>query len=79
MSRAVLDHTDRAHPSDGGKVRFMVRSGGYVMCRRPRLSPFVMTEAEWRRLPAFNQETFDAYRAAVRTPTTPPDGEGRHD
>lgn len=53
MSRAVLDHHDRAHPSDGGKVRYMTRSGGYVMCRRPRLAPFVVTEKEWRNMPPF--------------------------
>lgn len=55
MSKAVLDHTDRAHPHDGGKVRFMVRSGGYVMCRRPRRAPYVMTEKEWRKLPAYEE------------------------
>ena len=65
MSRAVLDHQDRAHPTDGGKVRFMVRSGGYVMCRRPRAMPYVVTEKEWRALPVFDQASYDEYRAAV--------------
>lgn len=50
-------HADRAHPSDGGKVRFMTRSGGYVMARRPRCVPFVMSEKEWNRLPAFEEAT----------------------
>lgn len=65
MSRAALDHQDRAHPSDGGKLRFMTRSGGYVMCRRPRCMPYVMSEGDWRKLPAFDQEAHDSYRAAV--------------
>lgn len=44
----------------------------------------MIDHAELKRLaeaatPAFNQETFDAYRATASTPTTPPDGEGRHD
>jgi hypothetical protein len=32
------------------EVRFMVRAGGYVMCRVPRCVPFIMTEKEWRKL-----------------------------
>ncbi|WP_169307286.1 hypothetical protein [Chitiniphilus eburneus] len=32
------------------KIVFMCRSGGYVMCRRPRAMPFVLTEKEWRNL-----------------------------
>lgn len=28
----------------------MTRSGGYVMCRRPRCIPFILTEKEWGKL-----------------------------
>lgn len=59
MSRAILDHTDRAHPSDGCRVRFMVRSGGYVMCRRPHCTPYVLSEKEWRRLPPYEDHSHD--------------------
>lgn len=38
---------------DGGRVRLMVRSGGYVMVRRPGAMPFVLTEKEWARMPLF--------------------------
>ena len=51
---------DRAHRSDGGKVRFMARSGGYVMCRRPRCAPFVLSEKEWLKLPAFHEADHSA-------------------
>lgn len=36
---------------DGGKIRFMTRSDGYVMVRRPGCTPFVKTYAEWEALP----------------------------
>lgn len=34
-----------------GKITFMARSDGYVMCRRPHCMPFVLAEKEWTRLP----------------------------
>lgn len=34
-----------------GKITFMVRSGGYVMCKRPRAVPIVLSEKDWRKLP----------------------------
>lgn len=46
---------DRAHPSDGGRVVLMARSGGYVMVRRPRCAPFVLREAEWAKLPKWQK------------------------
>ena len=52
-------HKDRAHPSDGGKVRFMVSSGGYVMVRRPRAAPYVMPEKAWLRLPFYEERSHD--------------------
>jgi hypothetical protein len=39
---------------DGGRVRLMARSGGYVMVRRPRCSPFVLSEKEWAQMPTFD-------------------------
>lgn len=36
-----------------GKITFMCRSGGYVMCRRPRAMPFILSEKEWRKLEPF--------------------------
>lgn len=73
MSRANFDPRDRAYrrptpkpngkkwvmemEGDGGIVRLMARSGGYVMVRRPRCSPFVLTEKEWAAMPLFEKDT----------------------
>ncbi|UVS93517.1 hypothetical protein [Burkholderia glumae] len=40
-----------------GKIVFMVRSGGYVMCKRPRCIPFVLTEKRWNALPLYKART----------------------
>lgn len=50
MSKMIIDTRDRQHPLDGGRVVFMARSGGYVMCKRPRCMPFILTEKEWGKL-----------------------------
>lgn len=55
MTEKGAIYLDRQHPSDGGKVRFMARSGGYVMCRRPRCMPFVLSERQWLNLPVFEE------------------------
>lgn len=71
MSRAVCDPRDRGYrlvrpvqvdgkwtkeeAGDYGRVRFMARSGGYVMCRRPRAMPFVLTEKEWAKMPLYDE------------------------
>ena len=31
----------------------MARSGGYVMARKPRGMPFVLTEKEWAKMPPY--------------------------
>ncbi len=41
-------HTPRY--DEHGKITPLVRSGGYMMVRRPRCMPFVMTEKDWRKL-----------------------------
>ena len=56
--RMVRSHDGRnwgpeEEQGDGGRVRLMARSGGYVMVRRPRCIPFVLTEKEWARMPLF--------------------------
>ena len=33
------------------RLRFMCRSGGYVMVRKPRATPFVMAEKDWAKMP----------------------------
>lgn len=43
-----------------GKLIFMVASGGYVMVKRPRCVPFVLTLKEWARIPKTPQEPGDA-------------------
>lgn len=35
----------------GGRIKYMTHAKGYVMARRPRCAPFVITEKEWRQLP----------------------------
>lgn len=34
-----------------GEIRKMAEAEGYVMVRRPRYAPFVLSEREWRALP----------------------------
>lgn len=34
-----------------GKIMHMVTSGGYVMVKRPKAMPFVLTLKEWAKLP----------------------------
>ena len=48
-----------------GRIRFTVRSGGCVMCRKPRCAPFVLTEKEWAKLPIYESNP------------NPPSGEGK--
>lgn len=50
MSLANFNPAPRKHSEDGGRVNFMCRSGGYVMCRKPRCNPFVLSEKQWQRL-----------------------------
>lgn len=54
MSRAMIDPAPAYDIY--GRLTFMVRSGGYVMVKRPRCAPFVMTEKEWRKLPKLASE-----------------------
>lgn len=49
MSQAICDSAPAYDLH--GRINFMFRSGGYVMCRRPRKAPFVLTEKDWRKLP----------------------------
>lgn len=46
---------ERVNPSPGydahGKIVHMVTSGGYVMVKRPRCAPFVLTLKEWAKIP----------------------------
>lgn len=35
----------------GGRVKYMTHVDGYVMARKPRAMPFVISEKEWRHLP----------------------------
>jgi hypothetical protein len=59
MSKATFDASDRADPhsasADGrdDRIRLMARSGGYVMVRKPRCTPFVLSEKDWGKLPRF--------------------------
>ncbi len=33
-----------------GKIMFLCRSGGYVMVKRPRAIPFVLSLKEWAKI-----------------------------
>ncbi len=33
-----------------GKIMFLCRSGGYVMVKRPRATPFVLSLKEWAKI-----------------------------
>lgn len=54
MSQFIIDTADAYDRH--GVIRYMVRSGGYVMVRRPRCTPFVMSEKDWRKLPKNQDE-----------------------
>lgn len=72
MSKANFDPRDRAdarqfpdkfdgkiwttRAADMARLRLMARSGGYVMVRKSRAMPFVLTEKEWARLPLFSPD-----------------------
>ena len=43
-----VDHADRY--DEHGRIRFMTRSDGYVMVRRPHCMPFVLAEKKWLSL-----------------------------
>lgn len=45
----MIDKTDAY--DQHGPIRYLTRSGGYVMVRRPRCVPFVMHEKDWAKLP----------------------------
>lgn len=49
MSKAAIETAPKYDRI--GKITYMVRSGGYVMVRRPYNMPFIMTEKEWGKLP----------------------------
>ncbi|MBC8642964.1 hypothetical protein IAG25_40100 [Caballeronia sp. EK] len=49
MSKAIIDTKGRYDKH--GEIRYMTRSGEYVMCRRPRCMPFVLSEKDWNTLP----------------------------
>lgn len=34
-----------------GRLRYLAHADGYVMVRRPRAMPHVISEGEWRQLP----------------------------
>lgn len=38
-------------PFIADRLRYMTRSGGYVMVRKPRAMPFVVSEKEWAKFP----------------------------
>jgi hypothetical protein len=55
MSTVNFDPRDRQDERfiEPVRVRLMARSGGYVMVRKPRAIPFVLSEKEWAKLPLF--------------------------
>lgn len=40
----------KTRADDGGKITLMVRSGGWVMVRRPGCIPYTMHEKDWCKL-----------------------------
>jgi hypothetical protein len=62
VSTIKFDQKPRKHPSDGGIVRVMARSGGYVMVRRPRCIPFVLSEKQWMKLELFDAQSGEEKR-----------------
>lgn len=46
LSSGALHTLDRSPV----RIRLMARSGGYVMVKKPRAAPFVLSEKEWAAL-----------------------------
>lgn len=40
-----------------GKIIHMVTSGGYVMVKRPRCTPFVLSLKQWAKIPKQDRRT----------------------
>lgn len=53
MSTVNFNPSDRCEPDTSGPLRLMARSGGFVMVRYSRMTPFVLTEKQWAKLPLF--------------------------
>ena len=58
MSKFAFNHRDRLDPNSvkPERVRYMARSGGFVMVKIGRSKPFVLSEKEWARLPLFEDQ-----------------------
>jgi hypothetical protein len=54
MSKHAICTKDKQ--DEHGRIVFMTRSGGYVMCRRPRCLPFVLSEKQWGKLSMYRLE-----------------------
>ena len=50
-----VKHKARKHPHDGGEVRHMAETQGYVMARRPGCYPFVVGVKEWLSWPVWGE------------------------
>lgn len=48
MSKQHINTVDKQ--DENGRIVYMTRSGGYVMCKRPRCLPFVLSEKQWAKL-----------------------------
>ena len=48
-----------------GKIVHMVTSGGYVMVKRPRCAPFVLSLKQWAKIPKQDRRTSEIN---IRTP-----------
>jgi hypothetical protein len=50
------NHSTSSVEAKLSRITYMAHAKGYVMCRRPGCIPFVITEAQWRGFP-FYEET----------------------
>lgn len=55
------DRNGHNHPTSCApwlsRITYMAHGKGYVMCRHPQCSPFVLTEKQWRDFPIWKGET----------------------
>lgn len=71
LKRLVGGKREYHQPCLGDKIRFMARSGGYVMVRKPHCMPFVLSEKAWAKLPTWDEAAVlaaakDILRAQLR-------------
>lgn len=66
MNKARKKDWSRIKQDHLGEIRFMAEASGYVMVRRPRCIPFVLTRKEWDALAFISFERENPVAVEIR-------------